>query len=372
MAYVTWTEETYPSNTNYDATSYITWLKGFFTRFNEAMIGVGMEFINTTFNPDNFSLPAMMATASVSGYSTITTFTYKFPQGTGETVFELNESGDYYDIVSNDHDNSECYLKITFCFVKSSGNVSANRYQREQLYAYFHHGRTLNEENTNNFNHASVFYPQKLYSNTTTSAYYSGYLMFNSLDCHVSLTENELHVQIFSGLYMNSKGNSFGTPPPVGLLEIYTYRENNNIVTFGYTTSNASNVSNNDNKYNSYMAVYDSSQENALYTYHYTKFMDDMKITPYDNYGNIVVFQVDAPVRNNSINGGYIPLPNIVITHANHITESASGFNAIVMYKGYPVKRTFYPPKNLFWQSMAVSTNHSANSSIATFAYYRG
>ena len=373
MAYVKWTESSYPSNTNYDSATYIAWLSGFFTRFNDAMVQVGMEFINTTFDPETFTLPAMMTSASVSGYSNIATFTYKFPQGSGETVFSLNESGDYYDIISNDHDNSECYLKITFCFAKSCANVSStNRYQREQLYAYVQHGKTLSESNTNNFIHHGLLCPQKLYNPNTTAVNYSGYLMFNDLDCHVSLTENELHVQIFSGLYMNSRGTSFGVPPPVCLLEIHTYRENNNIVSLGHTSLNTSNVSGNNLKYNPTMGIYDLSFDNSIYTYNITKFMDDMSITQYDNYGNLVTIQIDAPIRNNSIENGYIQLPNIIITHASNIDDYDRGFDAIVNYKGHPVKRTFYPPKNLLWHSMAVSSNHSANSSIATFAYYRG
>lgn len=370
MARVEWTE-TYPQAYNYDDPEYIAWFKEFLKGFNERMVLAGMEYVSTTFDYDNFELPPVLTTTGVSTNSTIATFIYKFPTGTGVTEFELDASGDYYNIVSNSHDTTNAYIKFYFNFFKTNDYVTTlPRNQKEQLYCFYQLGSNVNESNPNNLDNTLTFYMQKYHYAGTGTAYYSGRYNYYDQTCLIYLDENVLNIRLFSGGYKVTGGGNYA-PPSTGLLECYVYRENGHIVTWTYSLNNNSTVSSNTNKYAVNQYVLDFTYPNSMYYYTYSRWNDDCKITAYDNYSEIPVIQTDAILRKSSVDVSYVNIPNFVIVNQQHISANASGITTLVKYKGHLVKRTFFPFKSLYYNYMMVESNNS-NSTIATFALYQG
>lgn len=370
MARVEWTEN-YPQAYNYDDPEYIAWFKEFLKGFNERMVLAGMEYVSTTFDYDNFQLPPVLTTTGVSTNSTIATFIYKFPTGTGETEFELDASGDYYNIVSNSHDTTNAYIKFYFTFFRTN-NYTTNilRNQKEQLYCFYQIGSNVNADNPNDLDNSLTFYMQKYHYDSTSTAYYSGRYNYYDQNCYIYLDENILNIKLFSGGYKVTGGSSYA-PPSTGLLECYVYREQGNIVTFAYSTTVPTSLSSNTNKHYIQQYVLDMRYPNAMYYYTYSRWNDDCKITRYDNYGDIPSIQTDAILRKSGDNISYVNIPNFIIINQAHITENASGFQTLVKYKGKLVKRTFFPVKDLYYNFMMVN-NNTSNSTTAIFAFYKG
>lgn len=369
MATVRWTVDNFP-NLEYEDANYILWFKDFVKDLNEKMIGIGMEFISTNFNYETFAFPDMISGTSLSSVSDICQFVYKFPVGNGVTEFELDSSGDYYNIKSNNHDNTKCYLRLNFIFAKINLNVASTiRSQREQLMVTYSIGGDLSTTTTTGLLNFWTFIPQHYYYYNSTGTQYGGRTLYNDYSCAIHLSENEFILKIFSGAY---RANGSFVPYSIPLIDIDIYRENGTVVTHnnstGYTgDSNGGST----NKYNSYQYVMDFSQPNSAYIYSYYKWNDDYKLTAYDNYGEIPTVSIPYVSRDSNNYKPNRTLPNIVIVNSTHITASASGFETIVKYKGYNVKRTFYPPKNVNWQNILINSNN-ANSTVSTFAYYMG
>lgn len=371
MATIRWTVDNYP-NAEYDTPEFITWLKDFINDLNEKMIGVGMEFISTDFDYETFAFPDLISGNSVGSVSNICQFVYKFPVGNGITEFELDSSGDFYNIVSNNHDTTKCYLRLNFIFAKSTGLVSGTiRSQREQLLVTYSIGGDVSTTTTTGLLNAWTFIPQHYYYNSTSTSYYGGRILYNDYNCVIHLSENEFLLKVFGGAYKASGGSSF-SPYLNPLIDIDVYRENGTVVTHnnstGYTGSHSGGSS---QKYDSYQYVMDFSHPNTAYIYTYTKWNDDYKLTAYDNYGEIPTVSIPYVSRDSNNYKPNRTLPNIVIVNSTHITASASGFETIVKYKGYNVKRKFYPPKHVNWQNILINSN-GANSTVSTFAYYMG
>lgn len=368
MATIKWTVDNYP-NAEYDTPEYITWFKDFLRDLNEKMIGVGMEFISTTFNYETFTFPDLIAGTAVSSVSDICQFVYKFPVGNGITEFELDSSGDYYNITSNNNDTTKCYLRLNFQFAKTNTYVSGTvRSPREQLLVSYSIGGDLSTTTTTGLLNFWTFIPQHYYYNNAGSTI-GGRILYYDYTCVIHLSENEFLLKVFGGAY---KANGSFVPHLNPLIDIDIYRENGTVVTHnnstGYTgDSNGGNY----NKWNSNQYVMDFSQPNTAYIYTYSKWNDDYKLTAYDNYGEIPTVSIPYVSRDSNNFKTNRTLPNIVIVNSTHITASASGFETIVKYKGYNVKRKFYPPKNSTWQNILINSNQ-ANSTLSTFAYYMG
>lgn len=367
MATIIW-DENYPDGINYDSETWMNWFKGFQQSFKEKLIQAGLEFVATDFNAQNFTLPAMIASTGVGAVSNICYSIFKLPIGTGETVFQKNPNGDYYDIVSNNYDNTPVYIKFYFRFYKTCTNTSltniTDRYKRELFAVSYSLSNSITPENVLISEVHSV--PHHNHSQNDGGSYYSGLLAFGNKECIIHHSENELYIKIMGNSSSNSKGTYY-YHCPIPLIELILYRDNGDVVTPLYSTGYGSNSIHSDVKYNAVLYV-KYHTESIIYNYSYSRWNDQSGITALDNYGDIPFFLIDYKLGNPSSKYGYKSLPNMVVVHSAYLNNPY--IELVVPYKGHKVKKKFKPLKSLYESNFTVWNN--GNGTASTFAYSIG
>lgn len=367
MAFIQWNEDTIPSGYDYDTATWINWFKGFYQRVEDNCVTVGMEKIYTTFDPNNFELPAMNTNTSNSVTNICNTI-FKLPVGTGETVFELDQSGDYYNIVSNDWDNTELYIRIYARFAKANANVAlTTRYQREEFIMMIQVGYGYNAE-TNALTNTTEYYIPRWYDVGTTTKYDSGTMSFSSNHCIISLTENDLYMK-FLGRRAKYNGGSSYYVYSFPLAELALYRENGNVYVPFLNTSLPTSGSQTRRYLNNMHHRFTYS--GTVYSTTFTVWQEQLFKTAFDYNGDINYKTFDFKFQNYDIDDhkGYITLPNIVQIHSSHINTPE--LQLIVPYKNHKIKKKFIVFNNDTESGFSVLNNNTTQSASTTniFAY---
>ena len=365
MATLIW-DEAYPDGVDYDNTVWIEWFKTFSQSIKEKLVSVGLTFVSQNIDVTNFTMPALLANSNT--YSTIGVQVFKLPIGNGETNFELDSSGEYYNITSNDYDSTPVTLKLYYCMSRYNAETSSTiRGYREQFYMFFGVGDSVESSNNLNINNATYFYQPRGYTTGTGSGYYSRPLSFTNKQCIIHHSENELYISLMGSSNMSGRGSSFANVTS-SLLDVVLYRENGDVV-IQYFTTFFPNVQSNELKMDSSLYVKYISDYGDVLNYGYGRWNNVQVINSIDNKGRMVYNSVDYKCHSaKNINGVNI-LPNIIIVSSSYLNNAY--IECIIEYKKHKIKKKFKPLKSIYDKSFTVynNGNHSTNS---TFAYSIG